>query len=226
MAAVTIGMPSSRRAALSILIGASRVDTRHDDGELQPIWANEAISRAYNMVLLFDALERKVPARTCHQHILLAELRHSRNLAEIFKAISAPSDPALFSCSFGLRGIGASLVELFGPTVGDLELQTWIEPITLPDHKRRALLLAVSELVINALRHAFSGREGGLITVGLNRRRSSYAEFSIEDDGSGMAMGGSMRMGIASDLVSLLDTELAYHSRAGHGTCVTMAFPT
>jgi signal transduction histidine kinase len=225
MAAIAISVPQARSTALSVLLGASILDTQHDHRVLQAIWANEAMHRAYNMVLLFDALEHKEPSSTCHRHVLLSELRHAQQLAELFKAISAPSDPALLSCSRGLRVIAGSLVELFEPTVGQLELKTCIEPITLPAYKRRALLLAVSELVINALRHAFSSREEGLITIRLDRRRPSQAEVSVEDDGDGITGGRPMRMGIASDLVSLLESELTYHSRAGRGTCVKMTFP-
>jgi len=226
MAAAAISVPEARSTALSVILGASNLDIQHAHGVLQPVWVNEAIHRAYNMVLLFGALERKAPATTCHPYVLLSELRHAQQLADVSKAISTSSAPVLLRCSHGLRLVACSLVELFGMTVGQLELQTCIEPITLPAYKRRALLLAVCELVINALRHAFQGREDGLITVRLNRPRPSHAEVLVEDNGSGMTMGRSMRMGIASDLVSLLETDLTYRSRAGHGTCATMTFPS
>jgi two-component sensor histidine kinase len=62
-----------------------------------------------------------------------------------------------------LREIVRDLVTLFGPTAGDIELHLNIERVALAAYRRRALVLAASELVINALLHAFKGRSGGLI---------------------------------------------------------------
>lgn len=46
--------------------------------------------------------------------------------------------------------------------------------------------LIVNELISNALKHAFNGREGGMITVCFRRTGASMLELSVSDDGVGV----------------------------------------
>ena len=67
----------------------------------------------------------------------------------------------------------------------DLRVEVQGDEITLPSRSATALTLAVNELVQNALKHAFVGRDEGRITVRL-RDLSPGFEVEVRDDGVGL----------------------------------------
>jgi signal transduction protein with GAF and PtsI domain len=79
------------------------------------------------------------------------------------------------------------------------------EEIALPSREATALTVAVNELVQNALKHAFAGREGGKVTITLQRRAPGF-EVAVEDDGIGLtaeeATPGGLGLQIIEALVS------------------------
>ncbi len=60
------------------------------------------------------------------------------------------------------------------------------EEITLPLDRQMNLTLIVIELISNSLKHAFNGREGGLIQVRVARVGASEIEVIVADDGPGL----------------------------------------
>jgi two-component sensor histidine kinase len=89
----------------------------------------------------------------------------AHDVANQLRSLDLGSDTADAPCSDLLRDVVADLVALFGGG-GDADrviLATQIEPLHLPPYKRRALVLATLELVMNGLLHAFPRREFGRI---------------------------------------------------------------
>ena len=68
--------------------------------------------------------------------------------------------------------------------------------------------LIVTELVINALKHAFPGNRGGRIIVGYNGQGPNW-NLSVKDDGIGMPSDpASAKPGLGSSIVQALATQL------------------
>jgi len=67
----------------------------------------------------------------------------------------------------------------------NLRVEVHGDEITLPSRSATALTLAVNELIQNALKHAFVGREEGRIDVTLRRRTSEF-EVEVRDNGVGL----------------------------------------
>ncbi len=71
-----------------------------------------------------------------------------------------------------------------------------------------SLGLIVTELVINALKHAFPGGRPGRIRVGYRRAASGWT-LSVGDDGVGMPIGpGAVKSGLGSSIVAALASQL------------------
>jgi two-component sensor histidine kinase len=87
--------------------------------------------------------------------------------------------------------------------------------------------LAVSEVLTNALRHAFSGRAGGVVVVEALRHQSELI-VRISDDGVGMEP-ASGTPGLGSRIIRSLAQRLAatilVESRPQAGTVVTLRLP-
>ncbi len=63
------------------------------------------------------------------------------------------------------------------------------EEITLPVEQAARLGLLLSELLTNALQHAFKGRESGAVTVTFKKINGGGVRLTVEDDGIGLPEG-------------------------------------
>jgi len=88
-----------------------------------------------------------------------------------------------------------------------------------------SLGLIVTELVINALKHAFPNGAGGNIIVGFESQSSDWT-LSITDDGVGMPKGPEpVKVGLGSSIVEALAKQLRAKvtiTAANPGTCVSV----
>jgi two-component sensor histidine kinase len=113
----------------------------------------------------------------------------------------------------------------------DQTLQLTVEgdEITLPSRSATSLTLAVNELLQNALKHAFVGREAGQIQVRLRHRPPGF-EVEVRDDGVGSQGAAddnrnSLGLQIVDTLVSQdLGGQLEIERDQG-GTCATIRVP-
>jgi hypothetical protein len=153
--------PSRRRQPLlGLLLGAAIVADRSGSDVLRPLWANEAMQRAYGMVRLVGALELAAPTSRTPQAVLVAEHVAAAELAAAYRDLCAHDERDCLPCSASLRSVVRGLVELFGRTLGDPELRTDIQRVTLPAFQRRALVLATSSILINAFMASFGPVRG------------------------------------------------------------------
>lgn len=219
--------PTQRRGAmLAVLFEASRPICRGGLDGPSPLWAEEAMHRAVNLLQLVMTLEQ----RTWHsdESAISAqlELALARNLANALSGLELKEPDAVLPCSDALRSVTSNLVALFGPTAGDIRLHTSLTRLALLANKRRALVLAAHELVVNAVKHAFCGRDRGDVVVTLDRPCATTARLLVEDDGPGFsAERPGMGLSIIASLASVLDADCIYcRSRLG-GTSAELLFP-
>jgi len=89
------------------------------------------------------------------------------------------------------------------------------------------IALVVNELVSNAYRHAYSGREGGTVRV-LLRRGEQYSSVTVQDDGVGYAPCQGTADGFGMSIVKMLVRDKLggklYVSSDGMGTAITFDF--
>jgi two-component sensor histidine kinase len=84
-----------------------------------------------------------------------------------------------------------------------------------------ALTLIANELVTNAAKYAFGGRDGGEITLGYKEEGAGWRLW-VEDNGSGLhdekASSGGFGRQLIETLASRVSADLAYSHSAGGGT--------
>jgi two-component sensor histidine kinase len=178
------------------------------------------------MLNLVRLLEETTCRRASNALIRQIEFNLSVNLAGLYRSLVAPPEGDVVPCSTVLREVVSNLVALFGPAVGAVDLRTDIARIALPGYKRRALVLAASELVINALSHAFKGRHNGRIIVALQMVDCECARLIVADDGVGCAADlASAGCGVAGGLADVLEAALFYRRWNGGGTVADITFP-
>jgi len=90
------------------------------------------------------------------------------------------------------------------------ELQVEAEPVMLPVHKAAVVALISSELVTNAIKHAFRDRDRGKIAVSLRRTDGNSVALSVTDDGAPLpAHIPKTSVGLGLSLIARLAHQLA-----------------
>lgn len=89
------------------------------------------------------------------------------------------------------------------------------------------IALVVNELVSNAYRHAYPGRDGGTVRI-LLKRGEKYSSVTVQDDGSGMPSGREEAGGLGLNIVKMLVHDKLggkiYVTSSSGGTTVTVDF--
>jgi two-component sensor histidine kinase len=138
-------------------------------------------------------------------------------------------DEELRPCSSNLRDIARNLIALFGPTIGHIMVATSVDRLALPAFRHRALVLIASELVTNALLHAYKDRHVGQVVLQLTLLGQGAARLAVTDDGDRLfdrARCHPVRCSVVNYLADLLEAELVYRPRPDGGTIAEMEIPT
>lgn len=100
------------------------------------------------------------------------------------------------------------IVEIF-PLNGVVQLQIRIEDFSLAAKELATLGLIITELITNAMKYAYTGRDGGALTV-TARRDGAAVELSVADDGPGFTGDGnsSDATGFGLNVVRMLTEQL------------------
>jgi len=89
--------------------------------------------------------------------------------------------------------------------------------------------IVVSELVTNAMKHAFEPGRGGNIWIRFLTSDAGVAELRVEDDGQGLPDGTAMGSGLGAVIIKQLARQFGgapdYGPRDGGGTVVKVALP-
>ncbi|MDZ4371842.1 MAG: histidine kinase dimerization/phosphoacceptor domain -containing protein [Phenylobacterium sp.] len=120
-----------------------------------------------------------------------------------------------------LRDLASDLTSLSGAE--GVEVRVEADPVTLDISRLMTLSLLVTELVVNALKHAFVGRPSGCIRIILKRQRPGRLVLEVSDDGRGYDPAGpsdGLGSRIARDLARQLGGDLQVTVADGVSTIV------
>ena len=194
------------------------------------VWAEERMCRAASLEHLAIDLERRLDSGGIDGNTRLRTIRRARALMAAYQNLDVSRDSDPRPCGQDLRDIAGGLVETFGHTVGGFVLSLELQPLLLAGEVRRALLLAASALVVNALRHAFVGRQTGIVQIRLcHDRMHQKGALFVADDGVGpddLLAGRDLGRVIVRDLADVLEGDVIWRqSLSLGGTEAMLRFP-
>ncbi len=88
----------------------------------------------------------------------------------------------------------------------ELEIHVTADPVMLDSDLAISLAMLVNEIVTNAIKHAFIGRERGRVDVSFRVSEGRRATLSISDDGTGLAEKAST--GLGTSLIDSLASQI------------------
>ncbi len=151
-----------------------------------------------------------------------------RSMALIHESLSRNHDLVHVDMATYLKNLLTPLQESY-MTRSDVSLHLNSEAIRVASNIAISCGLIVNELVTNALKHAFPGNQGGMITVTFHTNKDNQAILQVRDTGVGLADSVDFEhpSSIGLQLVHVLARQLRATivlDRQG-GTCITLMFP-
>ena len=190
-------------------------------------------------------LDEYVANVTQGTEILMHGLHHAAELIASFKQV-AVDQTSVNRRVFDLRDTVAEILLTLGPTIRKTRhaVEQAVDAEIMMESYPGPLGQVLSNLVNNALMHAFEGREHGKITISARKRGFDGVQITVRDDGVGIApdhlarvfdpffttklgRGGSgLGLHIVYNLVTKsLGGSISVESPAGQGACFVIELP-
>jgi two-component sensor histidine kinase len=217
------GGPDQLRLLVAIAdVTDARLATKHDQDQLRANAARNDELAAEN-----DALMQEIRHRVANSLQIIASVLMQNARA----AQSEEAREHLRNAHARVMSIADLQVQLAGATTGTVELRAYLTKLCatiaasmIPDPKKLALVvvakeavidagvsvsfgLVVTELVINALKHAFPAGAGGTITVDYQTDGPMWT-LSVADTGIGMPHGTNASSGLGTSIIQALARQL------------------
>lgn len=230
-------MPAARRRARSVEWQILRQGDRIylagclDSAALREkqLLLNELLHRTKNNLTTITAV-LNLQITTLSDKLAIEALEDARSRVQsmllLYEKLAGPEQIREMPIDSYLAPLAHDIVDLFPPSKNVL-VETEVEPFTVSAKQLSSIGFIVNELVTNAMKHAFEGRDDGMIIVGA-REEGREAVVVVEDNGNGLAddpAAGRWGLGFAlvHSLVEELDGILTISSSGG--TRVELRFP-
>ena len=157
------------------------------------------------------------------QHMLQDSRGRVRSMALVHEQLYGTTDLAQIDFADYVERLTSFLYRSYGRQAGQVTLKLEIVPLLLSVETAVPLGLIINELVSNAYKHAFKGKQTGTIHIGLQVIDGDQLRLEIRDDGVGLPLGldlnksPSLGLTIVTTLVEQLLGTLSLRNEAGTG---------
>jgi two-component sensor histidine kinase len=107
-------------------------------------------------------------------------------MAIIHEQLYSSGDLAKIDFSQYIKDLTAQLFRTYSLQARNIELALDIEPVILEIDRAIPCGMIINELLTNCLKHGFTGRTQGVITVTLHPEEENTVRFTVSDDGVGI----------------------------------------
>ena len=112
-----------------------------------------------------------------------------RSMAMVHEKLYQSSDLARIDFADYVQSLLNYLWHAHGTAVSGIRLETDLQPVMLPINTAIPCGLILNELVSNAFKHAFEGRNEGRVAVSLRNGDAGRVRLRVRDDGIGLPKG-------------------------------------
>jgi two-component sensor histidine kinase len=204
------------------------MDAKTHRNDRQAVLLRDVDHRVKNNFQLITSVIQLQSRRTddpVARQALRAALQRVSAIAAVHRRVYRTEDRELLDLTQMIRELVADLAAAAGRD--GIALTMALDPITVDASQGGPLALLASELVGNALQHAFPEARAGVVSVTLKRDAAGFV-LTVADDGMGAGDPAAMRRGFGLNMVQMLCQQL--HATlevadANPGLRVTVAIP-
>lgn len=163
------------------------------------------------------------------RNMLMDSQNRIQSMALIHQTLYQSNNFARVDFSDFLEALIPTLVNSYSISGKNITLSVNVDEVYLPINSAIPCGLLINELITNALKHAFTDRSEGTISVALSAKDNKEIQLMISDDGNGIAdhlnLDEVETLGLR--LVNLLSQQLngALHIQRQHPTQFVLRFP-
>jgi two-component sensor histidine kinase len=196
--------------------------------ERHEILLREGDHRIKNSLQVVAALMQMQARREANlpvSHALNAAAARVQSIARIHDALQSAHGADLVNLGRVVEAMCWSLQAMAGDP-RTVTVQVDAEPVETPASLAQPLVLAVNELVVNALRHAFGDNRPGLVAVKVALGGENL-HASVTDDGDGLPEGYAGTAGYGLTLVRAMVAQIGgtLHVESGRGARFEIVAP-
>jgi two-component sensor histidine kinase len=160
--------------------------------------------------------------------VMLDVTHRVRSMAMVHEKLYQSADLAQVEFADYAQSLLNYLWRAHGSAAPGVRLTLDLAPVSLPVNAAVPCGLILNELVSNALKHAFGGRDGGEVAVSLRGGAQGRVRLCVRDDGRGLPAGfdWSQAQSLGLRLVQMLAGQLraAVEASSNGGTEFTVTF--
>ena len=182
-----------------------------------------------NLAVVSSLLSLQARAATTEQTRAQLEISQTRvrSIGLVHEHLYSTDKPSQIDLSAYLRALVVHLRVALGASSREIEVRVEGDRTELDAEHAVPCGLLVSELVTNSLKHAFTGRQHGVVAIEV-RRVAEMIEVEVRDDGVGIsdarAKQGSLGLEIVHEMARQLGGTLEIDGAPEIGTRVTVRF--
>ena len=220
--------PPKRDLRLEILDLRQRLKRAEEVASRHAVMLREGDHRIKNSLQIVASLMTLQAAREESDSVrnaLTGAAARVRSVAGIHDALQGTTGADTVDLGGTLEAMCASLQDMAGDE-GHISVIANTRPLQAPVALAQPLALAVNELVVNSLRHAFPGRNMGSVQVSL-ARVDDEVYITVADDGVGLPDGYAAGRGYGMKLVAMVIKQIGGELQIAHegGTKFTIRAP-
>jgi two-component sensor histidine kinase len=172
-----------------------------------------------NLQIISSLMRLAAQSRHSAESIVLDSTRRIRALAFAHDQLHKQDQPDEIDAGEYVRKVSEGVMQSFAAHDVPVALDVQTETIHLAIDRAQPLGLILNEVMTNALRHAFEGRDQGRIAVGLRCDENRNIVLSVSDDGIGLprndAATATLGRVLIEQLAQQLDAAIAIHADGG-----------
>ena len=153
-----------------------------------------------------------------------------RSITKIHQMLSSTFDLRMLGVSDYINGLVRDIASSFRNEHDDIRVQVGVENIYLDINVLIPIALVINELITNAFKYAFQGRQDGELKISLKALDDGKFELIVQDNGAGLPEGfdikntHSLGMSLITGLVEQVFGEISYTSKQQQGTSFRIVF--
>ena len=204
------------------LVGAGAAAARY---EVMLREGDHRIKNSLQVVASLMAMQARSETNPAASEALRSAATRVHSIARMHDALQDHHGEGVVDLGAVLRTMCEGLHEMAGDPLR-MAIQVDAESIELPVAQAQPVVLAVNELVINALRHAFPGTRTGVVAISLAMAGEDL-RITVGDDGVGLPPGYVDLNGYGTKLIRMMCQQVGARLSVEHdeGTRFTMLVP-
>ncbi len=177
-----------------------------------------------NMQIILSLL--RIQSRTIKDRRTREMFKQSQNrirsMALIHEALYKSKDLAMIDIADYISRMTTHLLSIYKKDLGEIEIKQKAEGVFLDINRAIPCGLIISELVSNCLKHAFTGKKEGQITIRMATDKKGINRLVVKDNGTGLPEGLAYReaetlgLQLVTDLVQQINGSIEL--KKTHGT--------